>query len=416
MIVVKSLYVMEKKGYKKTVEFKDLVKLGKKIHTKGQKIVFTTGSFELITPGHCRFLAEAKALGDVLVVGVCSDRSITKIKGSDFPLLNQSARMEMLTYLKSVDYITVIDEGEPHTSIVLLEPDIFFASQREVDTGNIDEQARYLLRKHKGKLIIRQDDRPYKSAYNFVEHIAHVRFVEVVASYLWSKGINFGLDTVADFKPADFGFQEPGSPNAFNPSNRIHKNPLELIELRKVLDDTTKKRKKLVFVSGTYDLLHVGHARFIQKAAVLGDILIVGIPSDDKIRSKKGYGRPIISEFSRAYVLASLDFVDSVYIFDEDVVAPTLEILKPDVFFTVDEEWNSGVKKSQEYKTVTRYGGKVVLAPRQSPFVSSSTLINKIAYKKVKEIFGECLQDDKFKAMLLENGRLGEKNAKTSKS
>lgn len=394
----------------KIVEFKDLVKLGQRIHKKGQKIVFTTGSFELITPGHCRFLAEAKALGDILVVGVCSDRSITKIKGSDFPLLNQSVRMEMLSYLRSVDYITLVDEGEPHTSIVLLEPNIFYASQRELDNGNFDDQARYLLKKHKGKLVVRQDDSPYKSAYNLAEHIAHVRFIEVVASYLWSKSIDFRLNTVSDFKPADFGMQQPDNPKAFNPSKLIYKNPLELVEVRGISNAPNKK--KLVFVSGSYDLLHVGHARFIEKAALLGDTLVVGIPSDAKISSKKGYGRPIISEFSRAYVLASLDFVDFVYIFDEDTVSATLDVLKPNIFFTVDEEWNSGIKQSQEYKIVKNYGGKVVLAPRQSPFVSSSTIINKIAYKKVKEIFGECLQDDKFKAMLLEDGQLKEKNGK----
>jgi rfaE bifunctional protein nucleotidyltransferase chain/domain len=394
-----------KNRHRKILEYKDLVRLNQKIHTKNQKIVFTTGSFELITPGHCRFLAEAKALGDILVVGVCSDRSITKIKGPDFPLLNQSARMEMLSYLRSVDYVTTIDEGEPHTAIVLLEPNIFYASQRELDNGNFDEQASYLLKKYKGKLVVRQDDRPYKSAYNLAEHIAHVRFIEVVASYLWSKSINFGLNTIADFKPADFGPQEPNDPKAFNPSNMIYKNPLELVEVRGALGVSGKK--KLVFVSGSYDLLHVGHTRFLEKASTLGDILVVGIPSDSAISSKKGYGRPIISEFSRAYVLASLDFVDRVYIFDEETVSATLEVLKPDIFFTVDEEWNRGVKQSREYKIVKSYGGKVVLVPRQSPFVSSSTIINKIAYKKVKEIFSECLQDDKFKAMLLENGKNG---------
>jgi len=392
-----------KNRQKKIVEFKDLVRLGQRLHKKGQKVVFTTGSFELITPGHCRFLAEAKSLGDTLVVGVCSDRSITKIKGPDFPLLNQSARMEMLSYLRSVDYITTIDEGEPHTAIVLLEPDVFYASQRELDSGNFDEQASYLLKKRRGKLIVRQDDRPYKSAYNLAEHIAHVRFIEVVASYLWSKSIDFGLNTIADFKPADFGPQEPNDSRAFNPSNMIYKNPLELIGIRGISGPQSKK--KLVFVSGSYDLLHVGHARFIEKAALLGDTLVIGIPSDAKISSKKGYGRPIISEFSRAYVLASLDFVDYVYIFDEETVAPTLEVLKPEIFFTVDEEWNSGIKQSREYKVVKSYGGKVVLAPRQSPFLSSSTIINKIAYKKVKEIFGECMQDEKFKELLLEHGK-----------
>ncbi|PIS22160.1 hypothetical protein COT50_03465 [candidate division WWE3 bacterium CG08_land_8_20_14_0_20_41_10] len=393
------------KQHTKVVEFKDLVRLGKKIHKKSQKVVFTTGSFELITPGHCRFLSEAKALGDVLVVGVCSDRSITKIKGPDFPLLNQSARMEMLSYLRSVDYITTVDEGEPHTSIVLLEPDIFYTTQKEIENGNFDDQARYLLRKHKGKLIVQEDNNPYKSARDLIEHIANVRFMEIVASYLWSKNINFGLNTISDFKPADYGNQTPNNVKAFNPSKLIYKNPLELLELA--------GKKNTVFVSGSYDLLHVGHTRFIKKASLLGDTLIVGIPCDTKISAKKGYGRPIINEFSRAYVLASLAFVDYVYIFDDETVASTLEILKPAVFFTVDEDWNKGIKQSEEYKIVKGYGGKVVLEPRQSPFLSSSTIINKMAYKKVKEIFGECMQDDKFKAMLLENGQLKEENGKS---
>lgn len=389
----------------KIVEFKDLTKLATKIHKKGQKIVFTTGSFELITPGHCRFLAEAKALGDILVVGLCSDRSITKLKGPDYQLLNQSARGEMLSYLKSVDYITLIDEGEPHTSIVLLEPDIFFTTPKELENGNIDDQAKFLLKKQQGKLVIRQDDNPYKSARDLIEHVADIRFLEIVAGYLWSKKIDFNLATVADFKPADYGSQKPCYAKAFDPGNRIY------TDIEKLSDKLKREApKKTVFVSGSYDLLHVGHARFIQKASKLGDKLVVGIPSDDKIRAQKGYGRPIINAYSRAYVLASLDFVDYVYIFDDETVAPTLEVLQPQVFFTVDESWNKGIKASREYKIVKSYGGKLVLEPRQSPYLSSSTMINKMANKKVKEIFSDCFQDDKFSAMLLEGTPKDDKN------
>ncbi|MBU1970605.1 adenylyltransferase/cytidyltransferase family protein [Patescibacteria group bacterium] len=386
----------------KHVEFKDLAKLANTLKKKGRRVVFTTGSFELITPGHCRFLAEAKALGDTLVVGLCSDRSITKIKGPDFPLLNQSARMEMLGYLKSVDYLTIIDEGEPHTSIVLLEPDIFYVSQKELNNGNVDEQALFLLKKRKGKLMIRKDDHPYKSARDLIEHVANIRFLEIVAGYLWAQNIAFDLNAVANFKPADYGQQVPNNAKAFRPADYIFRDADKLCQkLQKT------GCKKPVFVSGSFDLLHVGHARFVEQAAKLGDCLIVGIPSDEKIRAKKGYGRPIINEFSRAYVLVNLLPVNYVYIFDDETVAPALRSLKPAVFFTVDEDWNKGVKKSAEYKIVKDYGGKVVLKPRQSPYLSSSTMINKMAYKKVKEIFGDCLQDDKFKAMLQENGRMG---------
>lgn len=396
LVNLAKIYMTEKKK----VEFKDLTKLARKTRRRGQRIVFTTGSFELITPGHCRFLAEAKALGDVLVVGLCSDRSITKIKGPDFPLLNQSARIEMLSYLKSVDYITVIDEGEPHTSVVLLEPDIFYTNKKELENGNVDDQVRYLLKKHKGKLVVRDDTNPYKSARDLIEHVANIRFMEIVAGYLWSKNLEFNLNSVSDFKSADYGEQIPNAPKAFNASKVIFTDSAKLIKA--VRNDG---RKKPVFVSGSFDLLHVGHARFIKKAAKLGDTLIVGIPADEKIRARKGYGRPIINEFSRAYVLASLDFVDYVYIFNDDTVAQSLSSIKPSIFFTVDEEWNEGVKQSQEYKIVKGYGGKVVLEPRQSPFLSSSTMINRMAFKKVKEIFKECLEDDKFKAMLREGGQ-----------
>jgi len=375
----------------KIVEFKDLTKLAGRIRKKGQRIVFTTGSFELITPGHCRFLAEAKALGDVLVVGVCTDRSITKAKGPDFPLLNQNARMEMLSYLKSVDYITLVDEGEPHTSIVLLQPDVFYVNQRDLESGNFDAQARYLLKSHKGKLVVRKDQNPYKSAQDLIEHIANIRFTEIVAGYLWSKGVHLDLRSISDFKPANYGDQKPNSPKAFNPKKCI-------LEDFNSLDRT----KKVVLVSGSYDLLHVGHARFIKKASRLGNTLIVAIPSDAGITAQKGYGRPIINAYSRAYVLASLSFVDYVYIFDDPTLLNTLKSLKPEVFFTVDELWNNGLKKSPEYQAVKGCGGRVAVEKRQSPFVSSSIMINKMALKKVKEIFSECLQDEKFKAMLLE--------------
>lgn len=381
----------------KILEFKNLAAFAKKCKKSGQKIVFTTGSFELITPGHCRFLSEAKALGDVLIVGVCSDRSITKIKGPDFPLLNQNARMEMLGYLKSVDYITLIDEGEPHTALVLLEPDVVYTNQKDIDSGTFDEQAKYLLKKHKGKLVIQTENHPYKSAQDLIEHIANIRFTEIVARYLWSKEVNFDLKSVSGFAPADYGKQEPGVKKAFYPGDKIITDPVKLSAL--------SGTGKIVFVSGSYDLLHVGHARFIQNASKLGKTLVVGIPSDTGITQKKGYGRPIINQFSRAYVLASLSFVDYVYIFNDETVLQSLELLKPDIFFTVDEAWNGGLKQSAEYKAVKKCGGRVVLEKRQSPFLSSSIMINRMALKKVKEIFGECMQDDKFKAMLLEGNK-----------
>ena len=77
---------ISKKRTKKYLAFKDLQKLSKKSKKEGKKIVFTTGSFDLLNPGHCRYLADAKASGDILVAGVSSDSSDRRVKGSKYPL------------------------------------------------------------------------------------------------------------------------------------------------------------------------------------------------------------------------------------------------------------------------------------------------------------------------------------------
>lgn len=162
--------------------------------------------------------------------------------------------------------------------------------------------------------------------------------------------------------------------------------------LRELGEKLRRERKKIVFTSGTFDLIHVGHARFLQKAKSLGDILVVGVPSNQAVRMFKGDGRPVVGEKARAEVLLYLEPVDFVTIFPEKTVAKTLEKLKPHIFFTVKEEWNINYKKSPEYKIVTSYGGKVVISPRQAPFISASEIIEKAAGIRVKKIFESCLK------------------------
>jgi D-beta-D-heptose 7-phosphate kinase/D-beta-D-heptose 1-phosphate adenosyltransferase len=79
-----------------------------------------------------------------------------------------------------------------------------------------------------------------------------------------------------------------------------------------------RRRKTLVFANGCFDLLHVGHATYLQEAAKLGDILVVGVNSDGSVRRLKGANRPVIKQSERAAMLASLDCVDHVLIFDDD--------------------------------------------------------------------------------------------------
>lgn len=90
--------------------------------------------------------------------------------------------------------------------------------------------------------------------------------------------------------------------------------------------------KKLVFTNGCFDLLHVGHVRYLAAARHLGDLLVVGLNSDDSVRELKGRNRPINMQADRAEVLAALEAVDHVIVFEEKRVTELLEDLRPDIY------------------------------------------------------------------------------------
>jgi len=103
---------------------KGLLKIAKDLKSKGKRIVFTNGCFDLLHIGHVRYLEEAKALGDVLVVGVNSDASVRKLKGPKRPILPEEERTEVLSGLGCVDYVTLFDEIDPLKLITSLRPDV----------------------------------------------------------------------------------------------------------------------------------------------------------------------------------------------------------------------------------------------------------------------------------------------------
>jgi D-glycero-beta-D-manno-heptose 1-phosphate adenylyltransferase len=93
--------------------------------SRGRVIVFTNGVFDIIHPGHIRYLRDARALGDLLIVGVNSDRSVKALaKAPDRPLISESDRAEVLAALASVDAVVIFDEDTPHAIIAALQPDI----------------------------------------------------------------------------------------------------------------------------------------------------------------------------------------------------------------------------------------------------------------------------------------------------
>lgn len=94
-----------------------------KHQTNGKKIVFTNGVFDILHKGHVDYLNKAKELGDILVVGINSDSSVKRIKGSKRPIVPQSDRAAVISNLRSVDYVCIFDEDTPYETIKMLRPD-----------------------------------------------------------------------------------------------------------------------------------------------------------------------------------------------------------------------------------------------------------------------------------------------------
>jgi rfaE bifunctional protein nucleotidyltransferase chain/domain len=131
--------------------------------------------------------------------------------------------------------------------------------------------------------------------------------------------------------------------------------------------------KKVVFTNGCFDILHAGHVSYLSFARAQGDVLILGLNSDVSIRRIKGEKRPLVSQSDRALMLAALEAIDYVVIFDEDEPASLIGDLIPDVLVKA-EDWAHYVSGRD---IVEKHGGKVVLAPMVKG-LSTTALIAKI--------------------------------------
>jgi rfaE bifunctional protein nucleotidyltransferase chain/domain len=108
----------------KVFDRKKLILEREGLRRDGRSLVFTNGCFDLLHPGHVRYLAEARALGDALVVALNSDRSVRALKGEGRPILSQQERAELVAALEAVDYVTIFDEETPLELIAELLPDV----------------------------------------------------------------------------------------------------------------------------------------------------------------------------------------------------------------------------------------------------------------------------------------------------
>lgn len=108
----------------KIKDLEDLASIRRGLRDAGRRVVFTNGCFDLLHPGHTRYLEHAASLGDALIVALNSDRAVRELKGASRPILGEDERAEVMAALECVAYVTVFDDVSPFATISALEPDI----------------------------------------------------------------------------------------------------------------------------------------------------------------------------------------------------------------------------------------------------------------------------------------------------
>jgi rfaE bifunctional protein nucleotidyltransferase chain/domain len=149
---------------------------------------------------------------------------------------------------------------------------------------------------------------------------------------------------------------------------------MTLAETRERVARLRAAGKSIVFTNGVFDLLHVGHLRYLQHARTLGDALIVGVNSDRSVRANKGEDRPATPEAERAELLASLVCVDAAVVFDEDTPLALIAALQPDVLVK-GADWPEDAIVGRS--VVEARGGRVVRVAFERGY-STTTLLEKI--------------------------------------
>ena len=155
---------------------------------------------------------------------------------------------------------------------------------------------------------------------------------------------------------------------------------IDRMKISEIVTSLKAKGKKIVFTNGCFDILHVGHVRYLKEAKALGDILILGLNSDYSVKSLKGSNRPINNESDRAEVLSALKAIDYVVIFDEKTAENIVGEVKPDIYA---KGGDYSIDTLPEAKIVAEHGGKTVLLQLVDG-KSSTNIINKCKENNLK--------------------------------
>ena len=149
---------------------------------------------------------------------------------------------------------------------------------------------------------------------------------------------------------------------------------LERNALKNELEELRKKGKKIAFTNGCFDILHVGHVRYLREAKKTADVLVLALNSDSSVRSIKGEKRPILNENERAEILAALEFVDFITIFEELTPLELIVCLQPDILIKGGDWPEEKIIGREEVK---KWGGRVAIIP-EIEGKSTTNIVDKI--------------------------------------
>ena len=153
------------------VERAEAGRLAERLRREGLKVVFTNGVFDLLHPGHVRYLTRARSLGDALIVGVNSDRSVRSNKGDGRPINAEAERAEVLAALHTVDAVVVFDEETPHDLIAAVQPDVLVKGADWAEDGIVGRD----IVEARGGLVVRVPVEPGHSTSLIIEKIRQAR-------------------------------------------------------------------------------------------------------------------------------------------------------------------------------------------------------------------------------------------------
>jgi rfaE bifunctional protein nucleotidyltransferase chain/domain len=154
-------------------------------------------------------------------------------------------------------------------------------------------------------------------------------------------------------------------------SNKIKTLP----ELLQTVLEWRNQGQKIVFTNGCFDLLHLGHVDYLEKASELADRMVIGLNTDQSVSRLKGPSRPLQDEYSRARIMAALDFVDAVVLFDEPTPLKLIEAVSPDILTKGDDYTIENIVGAD---FVLGKGGRVVTVPLVQGY-STTNIVRKIS-------------------------------------